>query len=57
LLEAATKHEWRIHAYVLMTNGVRLLASAEQPYALSQTRRAPAQAGPAIWSRHPERGN
>ena len=36
LREAATKHECHIYAYVLMTNHVHLLASAEQPYALSR---------------------
>jgi REP-associated tyrosine transposase len=35
LLEAVKKYDCRIYAYVLMTNHVHLLASAEQPYHLS----------------------
>ncbi len=35
LKEAAQCHGCAIHAYVLMTNHVHLLASAERPYALS----------------------
>ncbi len=36
LHEAAKKYGCRIYAYVLMTNHVHLLASAEQPYDLSR---------------------
>jgi len=36
LLEAVTKYDCRIYAYVLMTNHVHLLASAERPYDLSR---------------------
>ena len=37
LLEAVKKYDCRIYAYVLMTNHVHLLASAERPYGLSRT--------------------
>ena len=36
LLEAVKKYDCRIYAYVLMTNHVHLLASAERPYDLSR---------------------
>ncbi len=36
LLEAAKKYDCRIYAYVLMTNHVHLLASAQRPYDLSR---------------------
>jgi REP-associated tyrosine transposase len=36
LSDAACKYGCRIHAYVLMTNHVHLLAAAQQPYALSR---------------------
>jgi putative transposase len=36
LVEAAKKYDCRVYAYVLMTNHVHLLASAEQPYDLSR---------------------
>ncbi len=36
LVEAARKYDCRVYAYVLMTNHVHLLASAEQPYDLSR---------------------
>lgn len=36
LLDAVKKYDCRIHAYVLMTNHVHLLASAERPYDLSR---------------------
>jgi putative transposase len=36
LLEAVKKYDCRIYAYVLMTNHVHLLASAQQPYDLSR---------------------
>ena len=36
LLEAKNKYDCRIYAYVLMTNHVHLLASAERPYDLSR---------------------
>ena len=36
LLEAARKYGCEVYAYVLMTNHVHLLASAQQPYALSR---------------------
>ncbi len=35
LLEAAKKYDCRIYAYVLMSNHVHLLGSAERPYDLS----------------------
>jgi putative transposase len=36
LLEAVKKYDCRIYAYVLMTNHVHLLASAQRPYDLSR---------------------
>ena len=36
LLEAVKKYDCRIYAYVLMTNHVHLLASADRPYDLSR---------------------
>jgi len=36
LLEAVNKYECRVYAYVLMSNHVHLLASAERPYDLSR---------------------
>jgi REP element-mobilizing transposase RayT len=36
LLDAAKKYDCRIYTYVLMTNRVHLLASAERPYDLSR---------------------
>lgn len=36
LAKSANRHDCAIHAYVLMTNHVHLLASSEEPYGISQ---------------------